>query len=697
MSSLLSNQRNFCHLTLTLAAACILFNTQNADADPRGPLPPPPERPAIWQESFDEDYFSGETNVELIVPGFGFLDQSWSGYALVRTGGAVVPFTIPALDSTGHTNVSSDTAGALRFWVEPAWASQSANGTGPETNAVLIEFDASSAGETAFAWALEVSADGNTLALVAPTASEIETLLQSQISWQTNESHCIALDFSTNGSELYVDGQPVAQSVPLPSVPPSIGELTLGSTISGSNPTEGILDEVYSFDHWLSDSDVAAYYGMTYQEAALGPLAPEESTGISQPVEHHANDIHSRGNVYDSNDNPPCSPGGLMYINNLVATPETNGTTTISFSVQGGTNGVFYDLFATPTLNAFLPDYQWTWIGQVLTCNDYTFTGQPAGQAFYALELPALTFTVAFGNNAEGQCNVPANLTNTVAVAGGSNYSVALRNNGIVVAWGDNTYGQTNIPAGLSNVTAIAGGLLHGVALLSNGSVTNWGSYWDGTTYLTSVTNRTYASAPPLSNVMAVAAGMGQDLALLSNGTCVAWGFTNVYGTGAAFGTLVPTNLNLTNVSAIACGWGFNVALSSNGAVTAWGDDYAGIYNTTNLPSDLSSNVVAIAAGGLNGLALRKNGTVEGWGAGTNDGVYVTNVPAGLTNVVAIATGGNVGLALQADGTPVAWGESSLTNYSNWDGCGQSDCHRLRAQHRHRIGPIGSRALFRTD
>ncbi len=276
------------------------------------------------------------------------------------------------------------------------------------------------------------------------------------------------------------------------------------------------------------------------------------------------------------------------------------------------------------------------------------------------LELPGLTFTVAFdGANSYGQCNVPADLTNAVAIAAGAYFSLALTN-GKVVAWGDNAYGETTIPAGLSNVTAIAAGYYHGVALLANGSVTNWGSYYDdylGTNYFCSVTNRAYASPPPLSNVVAVAAGEGQDLALLSNGTCVAWGFTNVYGTGAAYGTMVPTNLNLTNVSSIACGWDFNVALSSNGAVKAWGQEYNGIYNLTNVPADLNSNVVAIAAGGFSSMALRENGTVEAWGDPSSG---VTNVPGGLSNVVAVATGGAAGLALQADGNLVAWGFSAL-------------------------------------
>ena len=145
----------------------------------------------------------------------------------------------------------------------------------------------------------------------------------------------------------------------------------------------------------------------------------------------------------------------------------------------------------------------------------------------------------------------------------------------------------------------------------------------------------------------------------MSNGTCVAWGFTNVYGTGAAYGTMVPTNLNLTNVSAIACGWQFNLALSSNGTLTAWGLSDPAFGSPTNLPGDLITNVAAVAAGGNNGVAMRKNGTVEAWGD-SYDGV--TNVPYGLSNVVAVATGGAAGLALQADGAVVTWGYPAYTN-----------------------------------
>jgi alpha-tubulin suppressor-like RCC1 family protein len=485
--------------------------------------------------------------------------------------------------------------------------------------------DAASGGGIACVWSLQVSADWNTLELVTQASAGVQTAIQTQIAWQAGESHCIALDFGQQGTALFLDGMLVAQGSGLPSIPCSVGELVIGSTCSGANPAGAAVDEFYSFNRFLTASDVAAYYGFTFAQAAKGPISGEEEAAWSQGgggglQMASMSSIRSPGNVYDPNNDSPCSPGGPFYITNVSATPLTNGTTTVSFDIQGGTNGVFYDIFATGNLNNSLADYQWDWIGQGMTCNGYTFSNQPAGQAFYVLELPAETMTVAFGDNTYGQINVPFGLSNAVAVAGGGYFSLALRNNGTVIAWGDNTYGQTNVPSGLTNIVGIAAGYYHGVALLANGSVTNWGWYFCPSNYFCSVTNRTMASAPPTSNVVAIAASDGQDLALLSNGSCVAWGFTNVYGTGAAYGTQVPSNLNLTNVA-------------------------------------------AIAAGAYNSLALRKNGTVEGWGAGAPYGDYVTNVPSGLSNVVAVATGGQAALALQGNGNVVAWGDdATVTN-----------------------------------
>jgi hypothetical protein len=56
-----------------------------------------------------------------------------------------------------------------------------------------------------------------------------------------------------------------------------------------------------------------------------------------------------------------------------------------------------------------------------------------------------------------------------VAVAAGWSHSVALKADGTVVAWGDNIYGQTNVPARLTNVIAIAACASQNLALVGDG------------------------------------------------------------------------------------------------------------------------------------------------------------------------------------------------------------------------------------
>jgi len=86
------------------------------------------------------------------------------------------------------------------------------------------------------------------------------------------------------------------------------------------------------------------------------------------------------------------------------------------------------------------------------------------------------------GWNLWGQANVPAGLSNVVAVAaGGWGHSLALKSDGTVVAWGYSGDGQTNVPSGLSNVVAIAAGLNDSLALKSDGTVVGWGGMYRAT------------------------------------------------------------------------------------------------------------------------------------------------------------------------------------------------------------------------
>jgi hypothetical protein len=82
---------------------------------------------------------------------------------------------------------------------------------------------------------------------------------------------------------------------------------------------------------------------------------------------------------------------------------------------------------------------------------------------------------VAWGNNSSHQCEVPADLTDVIAVAAGGMESLALKADGTVVGWGAGFLGLTNPPAGLTNVIAISIGVSNCLALKGDGSVVGWG------------------------------------------------------------------------------------------------------------------------------------------------------------------------------------------------------------------------------
>ncbi len=247
---------------------------------------------------------------------------------------------------------------------------------------------------------------------------------------------------------------------------------------------------------------------------------------------------------------------------------------------------------------------------------------------------------VAWGTGSQGQTNVPAGLTDVVAVAVSPSDCVALARGGRVTAWGDNALGQTNVPADVTNATAIAATSQQSLAVRSSGSVVKW----------------TGGAAPPatLTNATLVGGGAFDALALRADGTLVAWGNNILHGE-----TSIPPPA--TNIVAISSGTYHNLALRTDGLVFAWGDNSAG---QCNVPAGLS-NVVAIAAGYYNSLALTRDGSIVAWG----DNVYgESSVPPGLSNIVALGASGFASLALSREGTIRGWGDNSYGQISIPDG-----------------------------
>lgn len=375
-----------------LSLAMLAGSSTDVFGRPREPWPPLPEfARVLFHESFDALYSYRMTNAQWTIPDYGVLIESWSGYALQRSG-KVPPFSVPAVDRSGRTNLAL--SGALRFWVKPYWTS-APDGPGPGNDVCLAELLLRGESDALPLWWIEASRDGSVVSLIQQTDRGPVPVLKAAICWTAGEWHQVTLNFGPSTTALYLDGSLAAEGAGLVVAPLAATELVIGSAHTGERSLEGELEEVCTFARPLT---AGFHYESQRRRAALGPITPEEDLAVAEwrarlraEREAAARDqgppmLRLLGST------PECITNLPVYVTNVVSAFDTNAGWTVTFDIQGSwddSTNALYDVFMTPYLAGnSISNSQWVWLERGPSCSTYQYTNQPDGMAFYVVGTP---------------------------------------------------------------------------------------------------------------------------------------------------------------------------------------------------------------------------------------------------------------------------------------------------------------------
>ena len=317
-----------------------------------------------------------------------------NGYSLMvnSTNAAWLQFNV--VETNGATNLTVD-AGTVMFWFAPSWSSASAGGTGPGEYGRLIEAGAYTPDSSFGWWSLYVDDVGKNIYFSAQTndlSSNIATYLSAPISWTTNYFHHVALTYCATNTALYLDGSFVTNGPPL-TVYPGADVLAsgfyIGSDSNGVLQADGLFNSVATYSGPLDAGTIQQIFNEQYTYYIVSPWNVAMSSMASAPS------IPSPlPNVYDiitGNLNPVGTITAItstnVWITN-VTTHASSGGMSMTFAIQGGNDGVPYDVFINPVLAFGTNGAPWSWMGQGYHGNLYTLTNLPNTACFLILGAP---------------------------------------------------------------------------------------------------------------------------------------------------------------------------------------------------------------------------------------------------------------------------------------------------------------------
>lgn len=302
-------------------------------------------------------------------------------------------------EANGSTNLTVD-IGSVTFWFAPSWSSTNQGGTGPGEWGRLLEVGGYSPDSSYGWWSFYTDPEGENLYFSAQTndlSSSITTYLSTPISWTTNYFHFIALTYSTTNTALYLDGVLATNGPPVSVFPgPEVlaGGFFIGSDSNGLSQAHGLFNSLKTYSYALDTNAVQSLFNVGIGLYVINPfnigymIIVSASSNPSSLTDYYRV-ITGPGNLQPLGAASSCVTDSSIWITNITATATgsgTNMTMTVRFDIEGGQDGVAYDVFANSVLDfSSSSNGVWAWMGQGTHCNTYQLTNLPPTACFLIL------------------------------------------------------------------------------------------------------------------------------------------------------------------------------------------------------------------------------------------------------------------------------------------------------------------------
>lgn len=205
----------------------------------------------------DTNYFGEQGQSPLF--GYGVNQtSSWSGSALVVDGSTNSGLIYRDVETNGWANFCAR-RGAVRFWFKPHWSS----GYGPAPGTFM--YIGNPTNPAVGAWDFRVSAS-SLLNLVTSFSGAVRTNLTASYFFVSNHWNQITLNWNTNATELYINGQAVTTNGTgvewWPARQDRTDGLVLGNNHAGTQCIRGQFEEVETFNYTLTATEISRNFAL---------------------------------------------------------------------------------------------------------------------------------------------------------------------------------------------------------------------------------------------------------------------------------------------------------------------------------------------------------------------------------------------------------------------------------------------------